>query len=145
MFGRHLLLHWSRTQQTIALSSAEAELNAACKGAQEGIAARIMSEEMGMPKSLRMSTDASAALGIIGRQGAGKIKHLEIRQLWLQERVRNRNMSIRKIPRDINSADLFTHYWAERDGVAHLTRMGCVRRSRNSEMNLDHLRCRQFI
>ena len=37
MRGRHLIVHWSRTQQLVALSSAEAELNAAVKAAQEGL------------------------------------------------------------------------------------------------------------
>ena len=35
MRGGHLIVHWSRTQQLVALSSAEAELNAAVKAAQE--------------------------------------------------------------------------------------------------------------
>ena len=72
MYGSHLLLHWSRTQQTVALSSAEAELNAMCKGGQEGMAATVMADELGSEMTLRMRTDASAAIGVIKRQGAGK-------------------------------------------------------------------------
>ena len=61
--GRHLLHHWSRTQQIISLSSAEAELNAICKGAQEGLGAKHMSEEFQNVGELTIKTDASAARG----------------------------------------------------------------------------------
>merc|ERR1712127_289104 len=73
MNGNHLILHWSRTQQTIALSSAEAELNAMCKGGQEGLAATIMAGEVGLIVTLRIRTDASAAVAIIQRQGSGRV------------------------------------------------------------------------
>ena len=47
MRGKHLLLHWSRTQQTVALSSAEAELNAALKGGSEALGLRDLLVELG--------------------------------------------------------------------------------------------------
>ena len=59
MRGQHMLMHWSRTQQTVALSSAEAELNAICKASQEGLAARYMSAELNSEHSLVVKTDAS--------------------------------------------------------------------------------------
>ena len=37
MLGIHLIHLWSRTQAVVALSIAEAELNASVKGASEGI------------------------------------------------------------------------------------------------------------
>ena len=37
MYGSCLVAHWSRTQVSVALSSAEAELNAAVKAACEAI------------------------------------------------------------------------------------------------------------
>ena len=126
MNGAHLILHWSRTQQTIALSSAEAELNAMCKGGQEGLAAIIMAGEVGLNVTLRIRTDASAAVGIIQRQGSGRVKHLQIRQLWLQEKARNGEVHFSKIPRAVNFSDLLTHHWNEKDGNTHLTGMSAV-------------------
>ena len=128
MFGKHLLLHWSRTQQTVALSSVAAELNALCKGAQEAIAARVMTEELGNPLCLRMHTDASAAVGVLNRQGSGRIKHLQIKQLWLQERIKLKELSIIKVPRATNFSDLLTHHWNEREGDQHMSGMGVCRR-----------------
>ena len=128
MRGKHLLMHWSRTQQTVALSSAEAELNALCKGAQEGLGAKTMTEEIGVPEELSMRTDASAAVGILNRQGTGRIKHLQISQLWLQEKIKDQVLKLFRIPRNINIADLLTHHWSEREGGIHLSAMHVVRR-----------------
>ena len=69
----------------VSLSSAEAELNALCKAAQEGLGAKYLSEELCHP--LVLKTDASAARGVVQRQGSGKVKHLSIRQLWDRERI----------------------------------------------------------
>ena len=126
MNGNHLILHWSRTQQTIALSSAEAELNAMCKGGQEGLAATIMAGEVGLSINLRIRTDASAAVGVIQRQGSGRVKHLQIRQLWLQEKSRDGDILFNKIPRAVNFSDLLTHHWNEKDGKTHLEGMSAV-------------------
>ena len=126
MYGTHLLLHWSRTQQTIALSSAEAELNAMCKGGQEGLAATIMTAELGHTTKLCMRTDASAAVGVIRRQGAGRVKHLQIKQQWLQEKAHGDEIKFMKIPRAVNFSDLLTHHWNEKDGKIHLGGMNAV-------------------
>ena len=42
MRGSHLLSHWSRAQQVVSLSSAEATLNGMRKAAAEGLGAKIV-------------------------------------------------------------------------------------------------------
>ena len=81
MYGNYLLLHWSRTQQLVVLSSAEAELIASVKVAQEGLGMKNMMDDLGEPCSLRLRGDSSANDGIIKRAGVGKVKHLSVRQL----------------------------------------------------------------
>ena len=75
------------TQATVALSSAEAELNASIKAAQEGLSLRNLLVEMGEECFLELRGDSSANDGIIKRAGAGKVRHLSVRQLWLQEQA----------------------------------------------------------
>ena len=128
MRGAHLIGHWCRTQQAIALSSCEAELNGICKAATEGLGARNLTIEMGLDEEVEIRTDASAAVGVVQRQGAGKIKHLEVKQLWVQEHEKKRNLKMTKIPREINWADLFTHHWSNLEGDKMLAGMGLVRR-----------------
>lgn len=76
MRGSHVLSHWSRTQQVVSLSLAEAELTGMCKAAAEELGAKNMASELAQPVGLEILTDASAARGVIQLQGAGRIKHV---------------------------------------------------------------------
>ena len=69
-----------------------------------------MYKDMGIPLNLVMYCDAAAAHGISARLGLGKIRHLDTHYLWLQERVRNKDIDIRKVKGDINPADLGTKH-----------------------------------
>ena len=64
---------------------------------------------MGIPVRIRLYLDASAAKGTLLRRGAGKIKHLEIRQLWCQHAIERYNIEVIKIMRKLNLADCLTH------------------------------------
>ena len=44
-----------------------------------------------------VGTDSSAAKSFVGRQGLGKMKHLEIRDLWLQKEVRDGKVMVHKV------------------------------------------------
>ena len=68
-------------QDTIALSSAEAELKSTCKGVSEALGLREICEFLtGRACILEHLTDASAYLGILNRTGSGRVKHLTVRQ-----------------------------------------------------------------
>jgi len=99
----------------IALSSCEAELNATLKGATEGLCAQGIAQDFGDDPNLEVRTDASAARGVILRQGVGKIRHLDIKQLWLQEKAARGQLLITKIPRSANWSDALTHPWTAAD------------------------------
>ena len=68
MRGKHVVCHWSRTQQLVALSSAEAQLNAAVKAAQEGLGIAHLEEEFGRRLLVKLYGDSSANHGMIQRQ-----------------------------------------------------------------------------
>ena len=128
MIGKHLLAHWARTQQCIALSSCEAELNGIVKASSEGLSARHICEELGMTVALKVRTDSSAARGVCQREGAGKIKHLAVKQLWTQEKETQGELEVLKVPRESNWADLMTHHWSRAEGEKHLKGLGVIRR-----------------
>ena len=46
----------------------------------------------------------------------GQGAHLQTRQLWLQEKVHEGSITIEKIPRERNWADLLTHAWSPASG-----------------------------
>ena len=126
MRGSHLIHQWSSTQSTVALSSAEAELNALVKAGVEGLGLAAIMEDTGHEGLIEIKTDSSAAKGVIHRQGSGKIKHLSVRQLWLQERVHREELKIMKVPRKDNPADALTHHWSETDGQLHFAKMNLI-------------------
>ena len=127
MRGAHMICHWARTQQLIALSSAEAELNASVKAAQEGLGLAHLEEELGRKVLVRLLGDSSANHGIIQRQGTGKVKHLSVRQLWLQQQAELGVCIHSKVPRLVNSADMLTHHWTRTEAENHLGRLQCCR------------------
>ena len=123
LHGCHLIHHFSSTQANVALSSAEAELNAAVKIITECCGIRNFGKEMGLDFSVDIKIDSSAAQGILTRRGAGKIKHLEAKQLWVQELITEKKVSSFKIPRAENPSDCFTHYWSAADSLNHFPKM----------------------
>jgi hypothetical protein len=103
-----LLKSWSRTQGCVALSSGEAEFYAAIKGGAEGIGMRSLLADMGVAVTIEIHQDSTAAKGIASRLGIGKVKHLDIGWLWMQEAVRMGNLTLVKICGKINPADVLT-------------------------------------
>ena len=131
LHGRHLLGFWAKTQQTVSLSSCEAEINGLVKCGVEGLGLRNLIRHCGVPVDLDLLTDASAAVGVCKRQGAGKQKHLSIKQLWTQGQEARGELPISKLPRESNVADLFTHHGTKGELDKCLTAMS-VRRDRHS-------------
>ena len=43
--------------------------------------------DMDVDMNVRIMTDSSAALGVSRRRGLGKLRHVELSQLWLHERL----------------------------------------------------------
>jgi len=72
--------------------------------------------DCGVDVDVTVKTDSSAANGIVHRRGCGKLKHLETRQLWAQEKVLSKRVRSVKVPRELNIADCFTHHWSPQEG-----------------------------
>ena len=69
---------YSKTQATIAQSSAESELIAVVRAACEGLGMISLADDFGIELKIRLHVDASAALGILQRQGVGRVRHLDV-------------------------------------------------------------------
>ena len=108
--GSHLIKHWSQTQSTVALSSAEAELSGICKGASNGLGLLAVARDLGMVWRMDVQTDATAAIGICRRTGLSKIRHMATADLWVQDRVRRGDSTFTKIPSADNPADCLTKF-----------------------------------
>ena len=67
-----------------------------------------IAKDLGVDVGLTVLADSSAAIGICRRTGIGKVRHLAVGQLWVQERVRSGDYELRKHPGAQNPADLLT-------------------------------------
>ena len=65
-----------------------------------------MAADLGEDIKVVLRSDSSAALSIGGRQGLGKLRHLETGYLWLQDVLTQKRLSIRKVKGTENPADL---------------------------------------
>ena len=110
MVGGHFIKGWSRTQGSVTLSSAEAELVAMCKLSAEMIAIMTMLKEWGHTYNGYVYAESSAALAIAKRKGSGKLRHINIGLLWIQERKERKKLEFAKIKGENNPADLITKY-----------------------------------
>ena len=75
---------WARTQKAIATSSGESELYAMSAGAAEALGLRELLTDIGLPATIRLRCDSTAAMGAATRQGLGRMKHVQVRDLALQ-------------------------------------------------------------
>ena len=110
MHGNHNIKTWSSTQQVIALSSGEAEYYGMVKGAGNALGIAGVFKDMGIQYDVVLYTDSSAAKGISSRRGLGKVRHIELNQLWLQDQVARGKISVRKIKGEDNISDSLTKH-----------------------------------
>ena len=113
--GWHFIKGWSSTQTVMAMSSAEAELYALVKGAAQTLGMISLARDLGQHVNGTVHSDASAALGIINRNGLGKLRHINVQYLWIQNRSNLGDVQVQKIPGVDNPADLFTKNLASQD------------------------------
>ena len=77
--------------------------------------------EWGQPCSMVLQGDSAACKGTLSRDGSGRQKHLELRQLWLQGHIKDGSLEYEKIPREGNIADVLTKHW-NTDAHPHFSR-----------------------
>ena len=112
MLGKHCIKTWSSTQGAVALSSAEAEFYAMIEAVIRGKGILNIMQEIGfvVTERIQLFTDSSVAKSFVSRTGLGRMKHLEIRDLWLQRDVGLGKVLVNKVEGPRNPADLLTKY-----------------------------------
>jgi hypothetical protein len=94
------------------------------KGGAQGLGMKAMFLELGLEIGIHIKTDASAAKGIATRRGMGKVRHIEVNQLWLQDRVSKGEISVEKIDGKMNLADHLTKYVSAEGIQEHMVGTG---------------------
>jgi hypothetical protein len=99
---------WSRRQACVALSSAESELYALGSGAVEALGFATMLSEWNEHVVPTLHSDSSSALHIVKKRGPGKMKHIELRCLALQQWREGKRLRFSKVSSEENMSDVLT-------------------------------------
>lgn len=106
--GNCPLYEFTRGQSVHALSSGEAEFYGGVSVTAEGIYIQRVLEFFRWRPKLRLWMDSSAAKSMVQRQGVGRVRHLEVKTLWVQSLVERKLLAVRKIEGEKNPADIGT-------------------------------------
>ena len=123
MLGGHSVKTWSKDQSVVALSSGEAELYAANFGAAQALGLKSFAADIGIKLEVDLFIDAKATMGIINRQGLGKVRHIEVQDLWLQGAVKSKRVTLSKVKSEENVADLMTKPLTANEIDGHVTNL----------------------
>ena len=107
-WGGGVIKSWSKTLPTLALSTGEAELGALVKGVAEGEGLVSLLKDFDFDVTLCVESDAAAAIGITRRLGLGRVRHLAVSDLWIQQKVRQGSVVVEKVPGTRNTSDMCT-------------------------------------
>ena len=94
----------------VAFSSGEAEYYGVVRAAGIGLGQQAIFRDAVLEIPIRIWTDSSAAVGTLARQCLCKLRRLECHSLWLQQRLRRKQLELLKVPGEENPADLFTKH-----------------------------------
>ena len=79
---------------------------------------------------------SSAALAIANRKGAGKLRHIHVSSLWVQEK-QDHELEFRKVLGTDNPADLMTKYLVRDKVDACMQSLRQIRRDGRSKVGLE--------
>ena len=106
----------SRTQASIAHSSAESELYAMTQASVESLAIKNFIQEFNSAilsplVSIVIQTDSSAGKSMASRLGISRrSKHIELKYLWIQDEIKEGKLELKKVGTHFNPSDILTKY-----------------------------------
>ena len=93
MWNGHLVKSRSRTRSVIATSSGEAELYAGTKCGAELMGVQSLASDLGIKVEGELNVDANATIGTLHRKGLGKLRHVEVADLCLQDVIKQKRVT----------------------------------------------------
>ena len=90
-------------------------------------------EEWGIKADLVIKSDAVAAIGMVKRQGLGRIRHLAVADLWIQQKAKNGEVHFKKLDGSKNVSDILTKPVETEVLDRHMASMGFEFRSGRNE------------
>ena len=88
-----------------------------------------MLDDLGIKSSVKIITDATAARGMAQRKGLGAVRHVEVHQLWIQDKVHSKEICFEKVGGGSNLADGLTKIVDGKDLAIHDDGIGLENRT----------------
>ena len=79
-------------------------------------------------------SDSAAARGMVKINGLGKVRHIHVQELWVQDALREGRFKLQCVLGYDNCADLLTKHLEEKSMVRHAERIGLAILSGRSEI-----------
>ena len=99
---------------------------------------QAMMLEFGLESQLKVKGDAVAAMGMVKRQGLGRVRHLAVADLWIQQKAKEGVAKFEKLPGTENTSDIMTKA-VESDVLAkHMKALGFEYREGRHELTPDY-------
>ena len=122
---------WSRKQQTVSLSSAEAEVYASTTGVAEVMVTKHLLQELGHEVILMNHVDSQSAKVWASTRGLGRMTHMMLKYMFVQDVVEKKLTNLAHINTKQNKTDLMTQCHppeAHKKGCAMMVlRLACNR------------------
>ena len=65
-------------------------------------------QDLGLTAKVKVHSDDCAAIGMARRRGLGRVRHLDVEDLWVQTKVRDGHIDLLKVKGSENPADILT-------------------------------------
>ena len=117
----------------MTLSSAEAGLSGLAKGTTEAPGIQAWGRDLGLEMAVRMHADSAPAIRICRRSSIGRVRHIAVGQLWVQEGLRRGDFELYKVLGAHNPADILTKAVNREVLDRHLRTLGLTRRLLSGE------------
>ncbi len=97
----------------------------------------LLARDWGLHFEGELFVDSSAALGVVNRRGAGKLRHVKVGELWIQEACESGELRYRKIKGTSNPADMLTKSLTALDIARYMEFIGIVLMEGRAEKSLE--------
>ena len=94
-------------------------------------------EGFGRHVQVEVYVDSSAALAITARKGNGKLRHVRVSELWIQEVANDGTIAYKKVAGTQNAADLMTKHVTAAVAKDHIDRMNMRVESGRAKLGLE--------
>ena len=102
----------------------EAELTAVVKISTELLGILQLESDWNNKVQAEVLADSIAALAVVNRRGNGKMRHVKVGQLWVQQKREGGEIKYNKVLGSKNPADMMTKYVTAAEVITQSERMG---------------------